>query len=594
MRRLTPRRFIRAAAYRLEVLANRAIRSSALAADRIWVRSTSSFRVPVKYWPAERTLNGEFFRDWMPLPITRGLATWFERIPAEPNDGGDLTPNCVLICVERNAIGEAFPIASLDTLLAHRKLLRERAHTLVVTRDATVAGELRETLRRLRTGDGVVLINAPSDVQRQAIYSAVSRCFIPTDAIPGDFSAELEASGRPLVPTSQHEPLPTSLDAAISPTPSPDEVRHLGRVARLESMRALVDTKTFEPDVWAAGEVRPTYEIADRPRRVLIASHDLKFARPVLDALELAGHQVRVDHWSGHARHDPAKSATLLAWADTVWCEWTLGNAVWYSNRIGRHQRLVTRMHLQEAATNFPAAVQWNAVDRCIFVAEHVRRKIQLDTAISDAQGLVIPNMVTIPEIKLNGDPARRFRLGLVGMVPSRKGLHMALDVLTELRSLDERFTLSLRGRLPEEYEWMEKRPTEKSYFDRAFERIEADPRLGKAVEFSPFGSDMSSWYERIGVVLSTSDFESFHYTIPDGAVHGALPRLLAWPGADLLYPTHWMQASPRALANDIHCSTRDEREWLLETTRARDFICRTYAADRVVPALVSEILGRR
>lgn len=51
----------------------------------------------------------------------------------------------------------------------------------------------------------------------------------------------------------------------------------------------------------------------------------------------------------------------------------------------------------------------------------------------------------------------------------------------------------------------------------------------------------MEEWYRQVGVALSTSDFESFHLTLADGAATGALPVSLNWPGADLIYPLTWL-----------------------------------------------------
>lgn len=601
MPRLTPQRLVRAVAVRLRSLARGLVSDSVLAAARVRNRVSARFAVPARYWPVERVGAGTFLEQWLPLPAVSGLSTWFGLAPREGNDGGDLSANRVLIQVAAQATPDSFKLASLRSLLTHRHALDERAHTVILTSRAEEANTVRRLLRGVADGRGVVLVPSPTPTQLQAIFSVASALFVPgaEDEAQSEvggmglLAQQAQASGRPVVAIGHDQPLPFTLDAALASEPGRDP-RSRGRAARLEALRATVDIATYEPQVWQPLERDSGARIRDRPRRILVASHDLKFAHPVIDALRAGGHEVRIDHWSGHARHDPAASGSLLAWADVVWCEWALGNAVWYSKRIGRHQRLVVRMHLQEAATPFPAAIRWGSVDRALFVAEHVRRKVELDTVMATEQSRVIPNIVTIPNTVFFDNAARRFRVGLVGMVPARKGLREALDVLAELRALEPRFTLSLRGRRPEEYAWMSDRPAEKAYFDREFDRIRSEPQLEGAVEFSPYGADMSSWYSQVGVVLSTSDFESFHYTIPDGAVHGALPRLLNWPGADLLYPARWMQASPRELAHDIYQSTRDEHHWLREIEQAREFVRRSYGSERVMPELLRELLGTR
>ena len=104
----------------------------------------------------------------------------------------------------------------------------------------------------------------------------------------------------------------------------------------------------------------------------------------------------------------------------------------------------------------------------------------------------------------------------------------------------------------------------------------------------------MSAWYASVGTVLSTSAFESFHFTLPDGAAHGRLPRSLAWAGADLLYPADWLAPDTAALAASVRAATADPEAWADAAARAREFVARTYAAELVLPALADVVLGTR
>ena len=140
----------------------------------------------------------------------------------------------------------------------------------------------------------------------------------------------------------------------------------------------------------------------------------------------------------------------------------------------------------------------------------------------------------------------------------------------------------------------MAERPAERDYFRDQFARIDQDPLLGSAVGFEPFGPDMDAWFSRIGVALSTSTFESFHFTLPDGAAHGVLPRSVSWPGADLLYPLHWLAPDAASLAGSIRAATRDRARWQAETVAARQLVTERFAAARILPELADVVLGRR
>ena len=331
------------------------------------------------------------------------------------------------------------------------------------------------------------------------------------------------------------------------------------------------------------------------PRRVVVAGHDLKFAGALMDRLRADGHEVRVDAWRGHARHDVERSRALAAWADVVHCEWSLGNLAWYSRHLDsprRTTRLTSRLHLQEAGTAFPSRVRQDALDAWVFVAEHVRAQVLRDTRFPAARTSVVPNAVAVPPTLSDGDDDRRFVLGLVGVLPERKGLHRALDLLATLRRVEPRHTLRIRGHHPEEVGWMAQRPTAAAYYRAQLRRIETDPMLAGAVAWDPHGPDMPAWYARVGVALSVSDFESFHFTLPDGAAHGCLPAALAWAGADLLYPAAWLSPDVATMADALRRATADARAWRSAVTQARQDVAHTYAEEDVVPALVRRILG--
>lgn len=365
-----------------------------------------------------------------------------------------------------------------------------------------------------------------------------------------------------------------------------------GRAARLELVRR--GTPLTSPPAPPPPRVR----VVSQPRRVVVAGHDLKFAGGLIEELRARGHEVRIDEWRGHARHDPGASAALARWADVVHCEWSLGNAAWYSRHRPAGTRLTVRTHLQEASTEFPRRVRQDAVDSWVFVAEHVRAQVLRDVGFPEERAPWIPNAVRIPEhvppSTDEPDPRRRFTLGLVGVLPARKGLHRALDLLAALRAEDPRFRLVIRGHRPEDVAWMTARPEEAAYFDEQARRMAEDPLLKSAVTWDPHGPDMGAWYARVGVALSVSDFESFHFTLPDGAVHGCLPRSLAWAGADLLYPPDWLAASTDEMARSLHDEVADPARWSRLTAEAAAYVEERFDERRVVPALADAVLGLR
>lgn len=410
-------------------------------------------------------------------------------------------------------------------------------------------------------------------------------------------SAQQEVRGSGLAASAQAEPGAIGLvDLSLVPAGGGKPEEGVAAILGLDGDQPLASL-VLHREIAAGREEAgaASVEIPDERRRcVLVAGHDLKFAQGIISRLEHEGHEVLIDQWKGHAQHDAEQSAELLAKADVVFCEWGLGNAVWYSGNVRPHQRLVTRVHSQEIFTSYLKEVNTEAVDRFIFVGPHIADVARRDAGIPAERTLVIPNPVDVAALDLPKAEQARFTLGLVGIVPAQKGLSRALDVLAMLRRRDDRYTLRIKGKRPEDYPWMAKRTEEMAYYQKQYDRIENDPDLAGAVTFDPHGNDMPQWYSQVGVVLSVSEFESFHLTLADGAASGALPASLAWPGSDRIYPVDWLSPGVADLADRIFSKTQDTGAWSEHAARARDYVRHEFDSTSVLGRIVRVILDGR
>jgi glycosyltransferase involved in cell wall biosynthesis/spore maturation protein CgeB len=317
----------------------------------------------------------------------------------------------------------------------------------------------------------------------------------------------------------------------------------------------------------------PTSNNTAKPKTILFAGHDLKFARDFISHLEAQGHRILVDQWRDHNQHDEDRSVALLEEAEVIFCEWGLGNAVWYSQRVTSAQRLVVRVHSQELRRDYLAKIAHHNVDEFIFVGELVRQAAIESHGIPEEKTRVIPNAVDTERLSLPKTEDAKFNIGLVGIVPRTKRLDLALDVIEEVRRHDDRYRLFIKGKQPHDYPWLMKIDSELEYYEEQNRRIEEiNQRETGAVTFDPFGRDMEDWYRKIGSVLSVSDFESFHLTLADGAATGALPFSLLWPGSDLIYPIDWLYSSTSKLAEALVTRTNQLRPEDLQLYAKKSF----------------------
>ena len=311
---------------------------------------------------------------------------------------------------------------------------------------------------------------------------------------------------------------------------------------------------------------------ATTPLRLLFAGHDLKFADELIFLLRNdPSFTVRTDEWKGLSSHDADQSREAVAWADVVVCEWCGPNAVWYSQHKRPDQRLIVRLHRFELTTEYPHLVDPAAVDALVTVSPYYRElTAQQLPAFAPDRIIEIPNGVNSDKFNRSKLDGARFQIGMIGVVPSRKRLDRALDILETVRSQDPRFGLYTKSQMPWEPRWVWGQPDERRYFEDVFRRVQTSPLLADSVGFDPAGSDVAEWLRGIGTLVSTSDDESFHMAPAEAMASGAVPVILDWPAARSVYDGSWISESTSEAAERV-LRFADEAEWERQRQRARD-----------------------
>lgn len=296
--------------------------------------------------------------------------------------------------------------------------------------------------------------------------------------------------------------------------------------------------------------------------KVVIAGHDLKFFNPLIAYFGLQpGIEVRVDQWAALGEHDEKVSAELAEWADVVICEWCGPNAIWYSRHKKKDSRLLVHLHRFELYSDYPAQVKISNVDQVICVSDHYTRLTREYTNWPASKIITVPNPLDISQldrVKLDG---AQFHLGVIGIVPSRKRLDLALDVLEELRRDDDRYLLYVKSGMPWQHWWVWQLPVERDHYTEALRRVQRSPLLQNAVVFDDAGPDVPAWLRRVGFVLSTSDDESFHVGPAEGMGSRAVPVIRHWPGAETIYDKRWIRETPQEMAGFV-ASLSDPADW--------------------------------
>ncbi len=517
--------------------------------------------------PLKLVYSGKFAPLWNTLEMTELPARLAERgVAAELHAVGDKIQDDPLDLTFRDRMGRA--LRSTPNVIWHGGRSRQEAMRLAAAadvglgwRDPAMDASLELSTKVLEygsTGLPVVLNRTP---MHESLLGVDYPLFGRTE---DDVVEALVAAARQPDLYALAAARCTAAAAAFSMAEAVDQVRGL-----LE--------QAFPPVPQLAGR--------ERPLRVGIASHDLKFFALVLRHLQaLPGVEVRVDLWPELARQDPASSEALVDWADVIICEWFGPNAVWYSRHRRPGQRLIVHLHRFELYRPWPGEAAIDQIDQVVCVSPHYARVAIQRTGWPPGKVTVIANYVDDRQLDRPKLEGARFHLGMIGIAPALKRMDLALDVLAALRRDDRRYQLFAKSKLPWEYPWMWSDRHEREAFEAILRRIQLDPLLRGAVTFDAFGPDVPAWLQRIGWILSTSDGESFHLAPAEGMASRAVPVVRSWPGADTIYDGRWIHADPPAMATAIGALATPDA-WADAGRLAQDEVRNRYSLDRATEA---------
>jgi Glycosyltransferases involved in cell wall biogenesis len=312
-------------------------------------------------------------------------------------------------------------------------------------------------------------------------------------------------------------------------------------------------------------------------RRLLIAGYDLKFILPVVKYLE-DEFNIEVDEWSGHDMHDINKSNKMIQWADIIWCEWMLGNAVFYSENKNKNQRLIIRAHRFEITRSFGNKINWERVDMVFTVGYYYYEQFISKFSIPRDKMRLLCNYVEQDIYSTEKISEARFNIGMVGILPKRKGFLRGIKILEKVLEKDDRFRLYIMGKSYTEVPWIKNNPSEKEYFDECENYINKHD-LSKYIIYGGY-VERENLYKNLGYVLSLSDNEqpeSFHLSPAEAACSGSMGMLLNWPGVEYIYPKDVIYENINEIADEILKAYNDEEYYKSRADYFKEFVMENY-----------------
>lgn len=274
----------------------------------------------------------------------------------------------------------------------------------------------------------------------------------------------------------------------------------------------------------------------------------------------------------------PERIAQMSGWADLVWFEWC-DQLLIHASHQTKGRPIVCRIHSYEVFTDMPGKVNWPQVDQLIFVNDSVRQLFERQVRCTTPR-TVIHNGVDTDRYVIPPEKPRTKKIASVGFINYKKNPALLLYCFKKIHEYDPSYSLHIAGTFQD------------SRYQLYFEHFLKQHPL--PVVFDGWVSDMPAWYADKDFVISTSLFESFHYSIAEGMASGLLPLVHDWYGAENLYPREYLFSDPdKCLALLQRLESADRRA--LQEQNRRHIIDRFDTGDtcRQVAHLLGGVVNR-
>ena len=219
---------------------------------------------------------------------------------------------------------------------------------------------------------------------------------------------------------------------------------------------------------------------------------------------------------------DGNQIAEAIKWADIVWLEWANDLAIFATNNVPeiQNKKVVCRLHGYEIFGGYPQKINWEMIDKLIFVNNHKKELFEKIYTNAKVEKVVVDNGIDLDKFTFNIHQ-KNHNLLIMGNINYRKGFETLLLCFEQLLKEDDRYKLYIKGKFQDlRYE---------DYILNAIKEM----NIERNVTFiDKYIEDIDSWGEQFGYILSTSIEESFHYTVGEFMAKGIKPVINSWPSA--------------------------------------------------------------
>jgi len=275
---------------------------------------------------------------------------------------------------------------------------------------------------------------------------------------------------------------------------------------------------------------------------------------------------------------DEKEFRQLLHDTHIVWLEWCndLARALTIPPKMS--EKYIIRLHSFEMFTPLPGQVDWNKVDKLIFVNPICQQyTLSKFKNIPKEITTVIPNGVNMSRFPIPEHKTYNKKVVFVGFINYKKGPQLLLEVFRKIWEFDHEFTFHIAG----------------TYQDERFQLYMQNmmQKLPFKINFDGWQNDIHKYLEDKDFVISTSIFESFQYSLAEGMSQGLVPLCHSWVGSEQFYPRDYIFDTPEEAVEIVNRFQKSDNKAEIRE-KLRKHVSDYYPFEKQLKATKEMLLG--
>lgn len=218
-----------------------------------------------------------------------------------------------------------------------------------------------------------------------------------------------------------------------------------------------------------------------------------------------------------------------MEWADICWFEWCDELVIYGSKiKLDKNKKLICRLHSYEAFTDYPSNVNWESINKVIFISENLRTFVIDKFKLQKEKTIVIPNGIDLSKYTFK-ERNPGFNIAYVGYINYKKGPMLLLHAFKAIYDYDKRFKLYIAGEFQDYRDIL--------YFRQMIKEL----GIENNIIYEGWQNDLNKWLEDKNYILCTSILESQNMSVMQAMAKGIKPVVHNFVGAKDIYDKEYV-----------------------------------------------------